>query len=115
MGLLAGGESVTMSGGNGTVAADARLFGEANHLQVAMEEARLLDLRPGPGRHHRRAGGGTAIVRHNLMDTEGRPIADPTAGEHGPDDRRPLSPESFFETAFLILLALASAAWAPAG
>ncbi len=104
MGLLAG--SVTMSGGHGTGAAYARLFGEVNNLQGAMEVAMacatfglvLGGIIGGPVAER-------LIVRHNLKGTAGPPTtADPTApGELGPDDRRPLSPESFFETVFLIL------------
>ena len=104
-GLLAG--SVTMSGGHGTGAAYAKLFGEVNNLQGADGGGDgLRHLRPGHGRHHRRAGGRAAdqparAARHARLAPT---IPEPTApGELGPDERRPLSPESFFETVLLIL------------
>jgi ESS family glutamate:Na+ symporter len=104
-GLLAG--SVTMSGGHGTGAAYAKLFGEVNNLQGAMEVAMAcatFGLVMGGI-----IGGPVAerlINRHGLRGTPSSPyIPDPTApGELGPEDRRQLSPESFFETVLLILL-----------
>ena len=97
-GLLAG--SVTMAGGHGTGAAYAKLFGEVNNLQGAMEVAMacatfglvLGGIIGGPVAER-------LINRHGLRGTPARAQAEPTApGELGPDDRRPLSPESFFET-----------------
>ena len=103
-GLLAG--SVTMSGGHGTGAAYAKLFGEVNNLQGAMEVAMAcatFGLVMGGI-----IGGPVAerlINRHGLRGTPAspQPRAD-RPGELGPDDRRQLSPELFFETVLLILL-----------
>ena len=104
-GLLAG--SVTMAGGHGTGAAYAKLFGEVNNLQGAMEVAMAcatFGLVMGGI-----IGGPVAerlINKHGLRGASAAP-AEPTApGELGPDDRRPLSPESFFETVLLILVCI---------
>jgi glutamate:Na+ symporter, ESS family len=104
VGLLAG--SVTMAGGHGTGAAYARLFGEVNNLQGAMEVAMacatfglvLGGVIGGPVAER-------LIVRHGLKPNRGvKEDVDVAApGELGPDQRRPLSRESFFETVFLIL------------
>jgi ESS family glutamate:Na+ symporter len=104
VGLLAG--SVTMSGGHGTGAAYAKLFGEVNNLQGAMEIAMAcatFGLVMGGI-----IGGPVAerlINKHKLRGTA--MTADPpeltAPGELGPEERRPLSPESFFETVALIL------------
>ena len=96
VGLLAG--SATMSGGHGTGAAYAKLFGEVNNLQGSME---------GDGRATFGLvmggiiGGPVAerlIVKHGLRGTTGVATSpELTApGELGLDERRPLSPESFF-------------------
>jgi glutamate:Na+ symporter, ESS family len=103
-GLLAG--SVTMSGGHGTGAAYGKLFGEVNNLQGAMEvamAAATFGLVMGGI-----VGGPVAerlINRHGLRgDAASGPVAEHSApGELGPQERRPLSPESFFETVALIL------------
>ena len=103
-GLLAG--SVTMSGGHGTGAAYGKLFGEVNNLQGAMEvamAAATFGLVMGGI-----VGGPVAerlIVKHRLRGAV-RPAPRPeltAPGELGPQERRPLSPESFFETVALIL------------
>ena len=108
-GLLAG--SVTMAGGHGTGAAYAKLFGEVNNLQGAMEVAMacatfglvLGGIIGGPVAER-------LIARHGLApDPAAEPVTKKGAeevapGELGPDERRPLSRESFFETVFLILL-----------
>ena len=103
-GLLAG--SVTMSGGHGTGAAYGKLFGEVNNLQGAMEvamAAATFGLVMGGI-----VGGPVAerlIVKHRLRGAVG-PATRPeltAPGELGPQERRPLSPESFFETVALIL------------
>ena len=90
-GLLAG--SVTMAGGHGTGAAYAKLFGEVNNLQGAMEVAMAcatFGLVMGGI-----IGGPVAerlINKHGLRGASAAP-AEPTApGELGPDDRRPLEP-----------------------
>ena len=103
-GLLAG--SVTMAGGHGTGAAYAKLFGEVNNLQGAMEVAMacatfglvLGGIIGGPVAEW-------LIVRHGLKPSPAVEDEDEVAapGELGPDERRPLSRESFFETVFLIL------------
>ena len=102
-GLLAG--SVTMSGGHGTGAAYAQLFGEVNNLQgsveVAMAAATFGLVMGGI------VGGPAAerlINRHGLRPSLAASAPEATApGELGPAERRPLSPESFFETVALIL------------
>lgn len=105
IGLLAG--TVTMSGGHGTGAAYAKLFGEVNNLQGAMEVAMAcatFGLVMGGI-----IGGPVAerlINKHGLRGTTG-PATTPeltSPGELGPNERRPLSPESFFETLALILV-----------
>jgi ESS family glutamate:Na+ symporter len=101
-GLLAG--SITMSGGHGTGAAYATRFGEDYNLQGAMEIAMacatfglvLGGLIGGPLAQR-------LIARHGLTasadaDDDGAP------GELGGDERRTLSPESFLETLFMIVI-----------
>lgn len=101
-GLLAG--SITMSGGHGTGAAYATRFGEDYNLQGAMEIAMacatfglvLGGLIGGPLAQR-------LITRHGLTasadaDDDGAP------GELGGDERRTLSPESFLETLFMIVI-----------
>ncbi|GEO36425.1 ESS family glutamate:Na+ symporter [Skermanella aerolata] len=101
-GLLAG--SITMSGGHGTGAAYATRFGEDYNLQGAMEIAMacatfglvLGGLIGGPLAQR-------LITRHGLTasadaDKDGAP------GELGGDERRTLSPESFLETLFMIVI-----------
>lgn len=103
-GLLAG--SVTMSGGHGTGAAYGKLFGEVNNLQGAMEvamAAATFGLVMGGI-----IGGPVAerlINKHGLRGTTGIATTPEliAPGELGPEERRPLSPESFFETVALIL------------
>lgn len=105
IGLLAG--TVTMSGGHGTGAAYAKLFGEVNNLQGAMEVAMAcatFGLVMGGI-----IGGPVAerlINKHGLRGTTGLATTPEltSPGELGPDERRPLSPESFFETLALILV-----------
>lgn len=105
IGLLAG--TVTMSGGHGTGAAYAKLFGEVNNLQGAMEVAMAcatFGLVMGGI-----IGGPVAerlINKHGLRGTSGIATTPEltSPGELGPDERRPLSPESFFETVALILV-----------
>lgn len=105
IGLLAG--TVTMSGGHGTGAAYAKLFGEVNNLQGAMEVAMAcatFGLVMGGI-----IGGPVAerlINKHGLRGTSGMATTPEltSPGELGPDERRPLSPESFFETVALILV-----------
>lgn len=105
IGLLAG--TVTMSGGHGTGAAYAKLFGEVNNLQGAMEVAMAcatFGLVMGGI-----IGGPVAerlINKHGLRGTTGLATTPEltSPGELGPDERRPLSPESFFETVALILV-----------
>ncbi len=105
IGLLAG--TVTMSGGHGTGAAYAKLFGEVNNLQGAMEVAMAcatFGLVMGGI-----IGGPVAerlINKHGLRGTTGIATTPEltSPGELGPDERRPLSPESFFETVALILV-----------
>ncbi|QQP91164.1 sodium/glutamate symporter [Skermanella sp. TT6] len=101
-GLLAG--SITMSGGHGTGAAYATRFGEDYNLQGAMEVAMacatfglvLGGLIGGPiaqrliSSNNLKAGTG--------VELEGAP------GELGGDEVRSLSPESFLETLFLIVI-----------
>src|SRR3954454_6616170 len=104
VGLLAG--SVTMAGGHGTGAAYAKLFGEVNNLQGSMEVAMacatfglvLGGIIGGPVAER-------LIVRYGLKPSEAAEPAGAAAtpGELGPDERRPLSRESFFETVLLIL------------
>lgn len=101
-GLLAG--SITMSGGHGTGAAYATRFGEDYNLQGAMEVAMacatfgliLGGLIGGPLAQR-------LITRHGLTarsdaDEDGAP------GELGAYEQRTLSPESFVETLFLIVI-----------
>ncbi|WP_211103811.1 sodium/glutamate symporter [Skermanella pratensis] len=101
-GLLAG--SITMSGGHGTGAAYATRFGEDYNLQGAMEVAMacatfglvLGGLIGGPIAQR-------LISRNNLKaradaEHEGAP------GELGGDEVRSLSPESFLETLFLVVI-----------
>jgi ESS family glutamate:Na+ symporter len=103
-GLLAG--SVTMSGGHGTGAAYGKLFGEVNNLQGAMEvamAAATFGLVMGGI-----IGGPVAerlINKHGLRGTTGIATTPEliAPGELGPEERRRLSPESFFETVALIL------------
>lgn len=107
IGLLAG--TVTMSGGHGTGAAYAKLFGEVNNLQGAMEVAMAcatFGLVMGGI-----IGGPVAerlINKHGLRGTTGLATTPEltSPGELGPDERRPLSPESFFETVALILVCI---------
>ncbi len=103
-GLLAG--SVTMSGGHGTGAAYGKLFGEVNNLQGAVEvamAAATFGLVMGGI-----VGGPVAerlINKHKLRapDAVDRQASPTAPGELGPNERRPPSPESFFETVALIL------------
>ena len=102
LGLLAG--TVTLSGGHGTGAAYAKLFGEVNNLQGAMEVAMACatfglvigGIIGGPVAER-------LIRKHGLRGTAGV-VEQLAPGELGPEERRPLSPESFFETLALILL-----------
>ena len=103
-GLLAG--SVTMAGGHGTGAAYAKLFGEVNNLQGAMEVAMacatfglvLGGIIGGPVAERLIVRTASAAARRVEPDAE---LTAP--GELGPDERRPLAAESFFETVLLIL------------
>lgn len=105
MGLLAG--SATLSGGHGTGVAYGKLFGEVNNLQGAMEVAMaaatfglvLGGILAGPAAH-------LLISRYKLRggpDTEENAVP----GEIAPEERRPLSPESFIETVLLIMVCVA--------
>lgn len=105
MGLLAG--SATLSGGHGTGVAYGKLFGEVNNLQGAMEVAMasatfglvLGGILAGPAAH-------ILITRFKLRgvaDTEETAVP----GEIAPEERRPLSPESFIETVLLIMICVA--------
>ena len=105
LGLLAG--SATLSGGHGTGVAYGKLFGEVNNLQGAMEVAMasatfglvMGGILAGPVAH-------LLISRYNL---KGEPDMPETAvpGEIAPEERRPLSPESFLETVLLIMACVA--------
>lgn len=105
MGLLAG--SATLSGGHGTGVAYGKLFGEVNNLQGAMEVSMaaatfglvLGGILAGPAAH-------LLISRYKLRgtpDTEEMSVP----GEIAPEERRPLSPESFIETVLLIMICVA--------
>lgn len=105
LGLLAG--SVTLSGGHGTGVAYGRLFGEVNNLQGAMEVSMaaatfglvLGGILAGPVAHG-------LISRFKLRgDPDREDISTP--GEIAPEERRPLSPESFIETVLLIMVCVA--------
>ncbi len=102
MGLLAG--STTLSGGHGTGVAYGKLFGEVNNLQGAMEVAMASatfglvagGILAGPVAH-------VLISRYKLRgDPDAEDMAIP--GEIAPEERRPLSPESFIETVLLIMV-----------
>ncbi|MBL8659588.1 MAG: sodium/glutamate symporter [Rhodospirillales bacterium] len=105
MGLLAG--STTLSGGHGTGVAYGKLFGEVNNLQGAMEVAMASatfglvagGILAGPVAH-------MLISRYKLR---GEPDTEELAvpGEIAPEERRPLSPESFLETVLLIMVCVA--------
>lgn len=106
LGLLAG--STTLSGGHGTGVAYGKLFGEVNNLQGAMEVAMA-------SATFGLVIGGTLAgpVAHLLISRfklKGEPEIEETAvpGEIGPDERRPLSPESFLETVLLIMACVAA-------
>jgi ESS family glutamate:Na+ symporter len=102
-GLLAG--SITMSGGHGTGAAYATRFGEDYNLQGAMEVAMacatfgliLGGLIGGPLAQR-------LIARHKLTASAAGGQDDSAAGDLAAYDRRSLSPESFVETLFLIVV-----------
>jgi ESS family glutamate:Na+ symporter len=105
LGLMAG--SITLTGGHGTGAAWAKVFGEVNNIQGAMEVAMacatfgliLGGVVAGPVAHF-------LITRYKLRgEADTAEIAAP--GEIGPDERRPLSPESLIETVLLIMVCLA--------
>lgn len=106
LGLLAG--SATLSGGHGTGVAYGTLFGEVNNLQGAMEVAMASatfglvvgGILAGPVAH----------VLISRFDLKGEPDLPETAvpGEIGPEERRPLSPESFLETILLIMACVAA-------
>ncbi len=104
MGLLAG--STTLSGGHGTGVAYGKLFGEVNNLQGAMEVAMASatfglvagGILAGPVAH-------VLISRYKLRgDPDAEDMAIP--GEIAPEERRPLSPESFLETVLLIMVSV---------
>ena len=105
MGLLAG--SITLTGGHGTGAAWAKVYGEVNNIQGAMEVAMacatfgliLGGVVAGPVAHF-------LITRYKLRgEADTTEIAAP--GELPPEERRPLSPESLIETVLLIMLCVA--------
>jgi ESS family glutamate:Na+ symporter len=105
LGLMAG--SITLTGGHGTGAAWAKVFGEVNNIQGAMEVAMacatfgliLGGVVAGPVAHF-------LITRYKLRgEADTAEIAAP--GEIGPNERRPLSPESLIETVLLIMVCLA--------
>ena len=105
MGLLAG--SITLTGGHGTGAAWAKVYGEVNNIQGAMEVAMacatfgliLGGVVAGPVAHF-------LITRYKLRgEADTTEIAAP--GELAPEERRPLSPESLIETVLLIMLCVA--------
>jgi glutamate:Na+ symporter, ESS family len=105
LGLMAG--SITLTGGHGTGAAWAKVFGEVNNIQGAMEVAMacatfgliLGGVVAGPVAHF-------LITRYKLRgEADTAEIAAP--GEIGPYERRPLSPESLIETVLLIMVCLA--------
>lgn len=105
LGLVAG--SITLTGGHGTGAAYAKVFGEVNNLQGAMEVAMacatfglvLGGIVAGPVAH-------LLISRFNLKGTPDTPEMS-VPGEIAPEERRPLSPESFIETVLLIMVCVA--------
>lgn len=106
LGLLAG--SATLSGGHGTGVAYGKLFGEVNNLQAAMEVAMA-------SATFGLVAGGTLAgpVAHLLISRfklKGEADAPDTAtpGEVGPNERRPLSPESLLETMLLIMACVAA-------
>ncbi len=105
LGLMAG--SITLTGGHGTGAAWAKVFGEVNNIQGAMEVAMacatfgliLGGVVAGPVAHF-------LITRYKLRgEADTAEIAAP--GEIGPYERRPLSPESLIETVLLIMVCVA--------
>jgi len=101
-GLLAG--SITMSGGHGTGAAYASRFGSVDNLQGAMELAMacatfglvLGGLIGGPIAQR-------LIANHGLTP-EAKTAAASVPGELGGDERRTITPESFVETLFLMVV-----------
>lgn len=101
-GLLAG--SITMSGGHGTGAAYAGRFVSFDNLQGAMELAMacatfglvLGGLIGGPIAQR--------LIETHGLSPESKTATVPTPGELGGGERRVITPESFVETLFLIIV-----------